>query len=107
MMVASEQEEELNLLQNITMEVAATADLPSALEVVLRRVCERTGWALAQAWLPNKEGMLLECGPVWFCGGGSELNAFREASLQSQFPAGVGLPGPFRLQMSIVPPALP
>src|SRR3954471_12396498 len=91
-MAVSEHEEEVNLLQNITKEVAATTDLSAALELVLRRVCEKTGWALAQAWLPNKEGMLLECGPVWFCDG-VELKPFREASMQSQFPPGVGLPG--------------
>ena len=37
-------EEQLSLLQTITMEVAAASDLSSALEVVLRRVCEKTGW---------------------------------------------------------------
>ena len=39
-------EEQLSLLQTITMEVAAASDLSSALEVVLRRTCEKTGWAL-------------------------------------------------------------
>ena len=37
-------EEQLSLLQTITMEVAAASDLSSALDVVLRRVCEKTGW---------------------------------------------------------------
>jgi hypothetical protein len=34
--------EQLSLLQTITMEVAAANDFSSALEVVLRRVCEKT-----------------------------------------------------------------
>ena len=50
-------EEQLNLLQTIAMEVAATSDLASALEVVLRGVCEKTGWAIGQAWVPNQMGL--------------------------------------------------
>ena len=84
--------EQLSLLQTITMEVAAASDLSSALEVVLRRVCEKTGWVLGQAWVPNHEGTVLDCGSVWFCGNG-ELRHFRAASEASHFRPGVGLPG--------------
>jgi len=42
------QEEQLTLLQTITMEVAAAEDLSSALAVVLRRVGEKTGWDIGQ-----------------------------------------------------------
>ena len=45
---SSAQHEEMSLLQTITPEVAAAIDLSSALEIVLRRVCERTGWELGQ-----------------------------------------------------------
>ena len=88
----AEHEEQLNLLQTITMEVAAAGDIGSALEIVLRRVCEKTNWALGQAWLPNTRKTSLECGPVWLCGG-PELADFRTASEKNQFPPGVGLPG--------------
>jgi signal transduction histidine kinase len=87
-----QREEQLNLLQSITMEVAAARDLPSALEVVLRRVCEKSGWAIAQAWIPNNDRTVLDCGPVWFCGG-PELKTFRTASETLHFPPGIGLPG--------------
>src|SRR4029079_5914688 len=86
-----EAEEQLGLLRTITMEVAAASDLSSALEVVLHRVCETTRWALGQAWVPNAEGTLLECGPAWIAE--SDLDAFRLASQQSQFKHGIGLPG--------------
>jgi len=89
---SKQREGQLNLLQTITMEVAAAGDIGSALEIVLRRVCEKTNWALGQAWLPNKQKTLLECGPVWLCGR-PELADFRAASEKNQFPPGVGLPG--------------
>jgi PAS domain-containing protein len=85
-------EEQLNLLRTITMEVAAASDLSSALEVLLRRVCEKTGWVLGQAWVPNREGSVLDCVPALFCAEAG-LNAFRAASEGSHFRPGEGLPG--------------
>ena len=87
-----QREEQLSLLQTITLEVAATADLSSALEVVLRRVCEKTSWALGQAWVPNQARTLLECGPVWVCGN-AEVKPFILESERSSFARGIGLPG--------------
>src|SRR5213595_3411089 len=84
--------EQLSLLQTITMEVAAADHFSSALEVVLRRVCEKTGWVLGQAWVPNHDETALDCGSVWFCGNG-ELRDFRAASEASHFRLGIGLPG--------------
>ena len=69
-------EERITLLQTITMDVAAARDLPSALEVVLRRVCEKTGWALGQAWVPRQDGTGLDCCPAWFATAAS-LDKFR------------------------------
>jgi PAS domain S-box-containing protein len=85
-------EEQLTLLQTITMEVAAAGDLAAALEVVLRRVCEKTGWALGQAWVPKQDGTMLECGPAWLCGEAG-LEQFRVASEKTSFLPGIGLPG--------------
>jgi len=85
-------EEEVSLLQAITMEVAAARDLDSALAVVLRRVCESTGWVLGQAWIPRPDQTGLECSPAWFATT-SGLEEFRSGSENSRFPPGVGLPG--------------
>ena len=85
-------EEQLSLLQTITMEVATAGDLSSALKVVLQRVCEKTGWDFGQSWLPRPGGMLLELGPVWM-GNVAELEKFRAISTETNFAPGEGLPG--------------
>src|SRR5215470_8256228 len=85
-------EEQLGLLQTITMEVAASRDLSSALEVVLRRVCQKTGWIIGQAFVPNHDQTVLECDGAWFASE-DDLAPFRTASEESRFAPGVGLPG--------------
>ena len=85
-------EEQIALLQAITMEVAVAPDLSSALEVVLRRVCQSTGWVLGQAWVPSPEGTSLECSSAWFTSV-EGVEAFRLGSVNTRLPPGVGLPG--------------
>src|SRR5207248_9971936 len=85
-------DEQLNLLQTITMEVAAASDLSSALHIVLRRVCEKTGWTLGQAWLPDSNGAVLSLGPCCYCGNGDVSN-FRTICQSMQFVSGIGLTG--------------
>ncbi len=88
-----QREEQLSLLQTITMEVAAAGDLSAALEVVLRRVCEKTGWAFGQAWVPNQDETLLVCGPAWLGGEADSegiQNRFRRIAVSAR---GSGLPG--------------
>ncbi len=85
-------EEQLSLLQTISMEVAAASDLASALEVVLREVCEKTGWVIGHAWVPNSDATALDLVVGWYCGDG-ELKPFKAASEASHFKPGVGLPG--------------
>ena len=92
-------EAQLGLLLTIGLEVAAAKDLDSALEVVLRRVVENTGWALGQAWIPSQDGALLDCGPTWVLGVG--LERFIVLSRTIRFEPGVGLPG--RVWMSREP----
>jgi PAS domain S-box-containing protein len=85
-------EEQINLLHAITLDVVASHDLDSALEVVLRRVCEKTGWALGQAWVPRQDGSGLDCCPAWFATD-EKLEAFRSYSMSITILPRRGLPG--------------
>lgn len=85
-------EERIILLQTITSEVSEAVDLSSALEVVLRHVCQRTGWAFGQAWIPRADGSMLEWSSAWF-DGSDELATFRSASEDVRFGRDTGLPG--------------
>ncbi len=85
-------EEELRLLQMITQAAAEAGDVSAALAVTLGKVCEATGWLLAQAWVPRPDGTTIECSPAWHCRSGG-LEKFRTASLSFAFAPGEGLPG--------------
>ena len=84
-------EEQVSLLQTIMMEVVASHDLSSALQVVLHRVCEKTGWVYGQAWVPRQDKSVLDCDAAWFSDAG--LEKFRAVSVGLSLPLGRGLPG--------------
>ncbi|MBI3896675.1 MAG: EAL domain-containing protein [Gammaproteobacteria bacterium] len=60
--------DELQLLHTISVAVNDAKDLGSALAMALRAICQTTGWAIGQAWLPNADGSRLECSPAWYSG---------------------------------------
>ncbi len=84
-------EQEVRLLQTMTLAVSEAEDLHSALEVVLRKVCASTGWLLGQAWMPGETGRL-ECVPAWYTSANG-LEVFRKTSMEMSFAPGSGLPG--------------
>jgi sigma-B regulation protein RsbU (phosphoserine phosphatase) len=85
-------EEESRLLQGISLAVDTARDLDTALSMVLRAVCETTGWAMGQVWLPSHDELSLECAPVWHCAAPG-LEPFRRVSEQLHFKPDQGLPG--------------
>lgn len=85
-------EEQVTLLQEISMEVAVAVDLHSALEVVIRKVCQTTGWVLGQSWIPRVDGSAIECAAAWFSAE-EGLDNFRLGSENLPMLPGVGLPG--------------
>lgn len=85
-------EQELRLLQDISQAVIAAGDMPAALAVTLHKICETTGWPLAQAWVPDSDGRRLECSSAWYSRVPG-LEEFRRASQSFAFTSGEGLPG--------------
>ncbi len=84
-------EDELALAGALALAIGEAETAEHALGAVLRAVCDRTGWQLGQAWLPNAQGKL-GCAGAWHAASG-RFEAFRRLSEAFTFAPGVGLPG--------------
>jgi len=84
--------EEIQLLQTLTLAISESEDIHTALGVTLRKICETTGWIYGEAWIPNAEGTFLECSTEWYSAVPG-LEKFYTASRGFTFPHGKGLPG--------------
>lgn len=85
-------EQELVLLQTMTLLIAESHDFDSALKITLESVCKNTGWVLGETWVPSPDRAHLEFGKTWYIEKGS-LEKFITRSKKFTFPPGVGLPG--------------
>ena len=85
-------EEEIRVLQSITLAVSEAQDLHSALDAMLQKACEVTGWDFAQAWTLDASGTFLECSPAWHCLT-KGVEKFRDVSLTQRYLPGQGLIG--------------
>ena len=85
-------ETQVNLLQSIILKISELENVESALEVVLREICQLKNWDYGEAWLPDPNGGVLRCNRAWHSSN-PKLDAFRRASEDLTFPKGVGLPG--------------
>ncbi|MCF6157980.1 MAG: response regulator [wastewater metagenome] len=84
--------EEARLLQAITMAITEAEDFHSALDFVLRTVCQSAGWIYGEAWIPSPDGKYLEYSAAWHKNT-TELEKIKEESKKIIFPLGSGLPG--------------
>ncbi|MEH2416090.1 PAS domain S-box protein [Nostoc sp.] len=85
-------ENESRLLLLTTQAIARASDVNSALAVILRLICQTIGWDFGEAWIPNKDGTVLEHSLSWY-GEESSLAEFCRQSQTVKFALGVGLPG--------------
>jgi len=86
-------ETQVNLLQSIILKISELPDVESALEVVLREICQLKGWEYGEAWIPDISGEELQCSQAWYSTS-PELDEFRRfSSEEAVFTKGLGLPG--------------
>jgi PAS domain S-box-containing protein len=85
-------EEEVALGHELALAIANATSVELALGEVLRLVCERTRWALGQAWVLTPDGRSLECSPAWHAAA-PRLDSFRRVTEALSFVPGIGLPG--------------
>ncbi|MDF5736306.1 MULTISPECIES: PAS domain S-box protein [unclassified Nostoc] len=85
-------ENESRLLLLTTQAIARARDVNSALAVVLRLICHTIGWDFGEAWIPNKDGTILEHCLGWY-GEQSSLAEFCRQSQTMKFTLGLGLQG--------------
>lgn len=97
-----QQEEAIRFLLSTTQAIAQAEDFNAAISLMLRSCCEFIHWDLAEAWIPNADGTLLECFPTECmsnlngcsrCASDPGLEEFRHQSFSVTFAPSVGLPG--------------
>ena len=84
-------EEEVRFLQTMTQAISESLDFHSAIEIVLRKVCDVMGWQFGEAWIPTPDGKTLECSSAWY--GSNQNLEFRQSSEGLKFTPATGLPG--------------
>lgn len=85
-------EKESHLLQSIALAVDEAKDTNAAMEIVLQKVCEITGFSIGQIWVPLHDETALECSQSWYIDNHG-LEEFRTTSKQIIFAPGEGIPG--------------
>ncbi len=91
-------DEKARLCQSLAQAIGSAADLEEALGVLLAQLCEVTGWACAQAWVPVLsddgvgDGSRLVASRAWHARIPG-LDDFRRDSTGRTFVPGLGLPG--------------
>lgn len=100
-------EAEVALLQRVTHAVSMADDADAALLVALESLCDATGWAYGEVWLPTADGLQLELGPVWLARRPRVAAhvTFAYESRAFRFGPGEGLPG--RVWATAMPVRIP
>ncbi len=82
----------MNLLRELVVELARAKNFTTALDIVLHKICDATGWAYGDVWAPSLNGHHLVCLRAWHSPS-VELENFKQKSTRFTFAPGVGFPG--------------
>jgi PAS domain S-box-containing protein len=85
-------EEDIRLVQTVTMGATSAPTFAGTLQTVLRDVCEATRWSFGEAWVPTPDGASLECAERWSLESGDDRRLARFTS-EWRFAPGEGLIG--------------
>lgn len=86
-------QDEVHLLQAVTMRIGSAEDFEQAIAAVIREVCVEAGWVAGEMWIPNERSAVLELGPGWWAASPELEEFFLEASAPQTMAPGEGLPG--------------
>lgn len=86
-------QEELGLIQAITVAANEADTLEDALGEALTLVCQHTKWPVGHAWRINAENTRATSTKIWNVAGPDRFHDFRFAAEQTVFEKGSGLPG--------------
>ena len=85
-------EMETRLLLRATQAISKSENFESAIDLILRLICETIEWNLGEAWIPSSDGQVLKCALGRYASDLS-FSEFRQTSCQLSFQPGVGMPG--------------
>lgn len=84
-------EDQVRLLQTLTLAIGEAKNFEAALVCVLQIVCEVQGWNYAEVWSPDPNQTVLKCQSAWYS---YEETSCPSCSLTDHaLPIGLGLPG--------------
>src|SRR6266403_2473255 len=85
-------EQQQRIAYAATRVLAESVNQESAIAEILHIICEGLGYEVAAIWKLDPQGDVLRCTHVWQRPG-TALDAFAEATRNTQLPIGAGLPG--------------
>ncbi len=84
----------VTLLQKIAITANESEDIEKAMKICLDEVCTRMDWPVGHVYLPDKKDQsLLVSTDIWHIEDRNKFTSFIEATIQSTFRYGEGLPG--------------
>ena len=83
---------ETRLLLQATQAISKAINIDTAFSLILRLICQNINWDFGEAWIPSRDGRVLEYCQGWY-GNQNNLDQFFHYSETISFSKRMGLPG--------------